>query len=286
MNIDGIISQIITTGIATVLSTGFLSILLNWKISSFQKKEDSDIEISKNLLENVFNEHDFVNYNDIYGKITNETTHESLNTSFKDIKGQLDSFKKVAVKEKLSSYIYELKDDSNRIERNIDKLLKLLSEPKIENSENKKIDRNVYSESNKIVYQYNYFVARYNNAIRKYRYSIGSKATPEQNKESEFTRIVFLAFIMLIICSSFIGLALIFDIYFKISLLMNFSIFFALVFLLFTILIFVMAIIDDWKYRFKTSTFLIDSLSHINNGIKNVSFFLHKRGSKQVNKKK
>ena len=75
MNIDGIISQIITTGIATVLSTGFLSILLNWKISSFQKKEDSDIEISKNLLENVFNEHDFVNYNDIYGKITNETTH-------------------------------------------------------------------------------------------------------------------------------------------------------------------------------------------------------------------
>ena len=209
-----------------------------------------------------------------------------MNTSFKDIKGQLDSFKKVAVKEKLSSYIYELKDDSNRIERNIDKLLKLLSEPKIENSENKKIDRNVYSESNKIVYQYNYFVVRYNNAIRKYRYSIGSKATPEQNKESEFTRIVFLAFIMLIICSSFIGLALIFDIYFKISLLMNFSIFFALVFLLFTILIFVMAIIDDWKYRFKTSTFLIDSLSHINNGIKNVSFFLHKRGSKQVNKKK
>ena len=52
MDLEIIFNQIITTGIATIFSTGILSIFFNWKVSSFQKKEDTGIEISKKLLEN------------------------------------------------------------------------------------------------------------------------------------------------------------------------------------------------------------------------------------------
>lgn len=74
MNLENFISQAITTGIATLLSTSFISIFLNWKISSFQKKEDKSIEISIKLLESVFNKYDFNYYSEIYGKINKETT--------------------------------------------------------------------------------------------------------------------------------------------------------------------------------------------------------------------
>lgn len=94
MNLENIYTLLITTAIPTVFSTGFISIFLNWKISSFKKREDKSIEISIKLLENVFNKYDFNYYNEIYRKINKETTKRALENSLCEIRKTLENFKK------------------------------------------------------------------------------------------------------------------------------------------------------------------------------------------------
>lgn len=250
MNLENFISQAITTGIATLLSTSFISIFLNWKISSFQKKEDKSIEISIKLLESVFNKYDFNYYSEIYGKINKETTKKKLKNSLDEISKNLENFKKTAVKTQLSAYIYELKEDSNRIQRNI----KIFEEQLEKNKDNVNIDPTLYPGRNKIIYQYDYFVVRYNDAIRRYRKAIGSKVIPEQNRQAQGYRIIIASFISLVSLTIFIILAFLVKSFFNSPLLEN-SLFIASVFCLFLCFVFLVGFIfEAIRYQIKTST--------------------------------
>lgn len=251
MNSESIYTLLVTTAIPTIFSTGFISIFLNWKISSFQKKEDKSIEISIKLLENIFNKYDFNDYNAVYGKINKETTKKNLESSFCEISKTLENFKKTAIKSELSAYIYELKEDSNSIKRNIKNLEEQLTNLK----DDEKIYPKFYPESNKIVYEYDYFVSRYNSAIRKYRKAIGSKATPEQNRAAQNNRIFFTSMISFFLASVFIILTVFVREYSNFpdgieTLLITFSI----ACFLFFLLIIILGICDEIRYRIRTST--------------------------------
>lgn len=252
LNLDSIYTLLVTTAIPTILSTGFISIFLNWKISSFQKKEDKSIEISIKLLENIFNKYDFNYYNDIYGKINKETTKKNLKSSFCEIRKTLENFEKTAVKSQLSAYIFELKENSSRIKRNI----KNLEVQLINLKDEEKIYSKLYTESNKIVYEYDYFVARYNSAIRKYRKSVGSKATPEQNRIAQTNRILYAVMISLSFFFVFIILIIFVRKYFNSEFVENLLIIFSIACLVLCLSILIYGIFDGIKYQIRTSTII------------------------------
>lgn len=252
LNPESIYTLLVTTAIPTIFSTGFISIFLNWKISSFQKKEDKSIEISIKLLENIFNKYDFNDYNDVYGKINKETTKKNLKSSFCEIRKTLENFEKTAVKSQLSAYIFELKEDSSRIKRNIKNLEAQLTNLKDE----EKIYSKFYTESNKIVYEYDYFVARYNSAIRKYRKSVGSKATPEQNRIAQSNRILYTGMISLFLSFVFITLIIFVRKHFNFQPVEDLLIIFSMGCLLFCLLILIYGICDGIRYQIRTSTII------------------------------
>lgn len=122
--------------------------------------------------------------------------------------------------------------------------------------DDEKIYPNLYPDSNKIVYEYDFFVSRYNSAIRKYRKAIGSKATPEQNRAAQGYRILIVSIISFLFLIFFIILAFLGKKYGNSQTLEKFFLTIASFFLFLCFALFVGVVYEGIRYRIRTSTMI------------------------------